>query len=111
MCKLLFLRLWHSTTFKLIILSFIVYNMNLRSITSLDTYSTRILPTSIVEEFNLDLDEFSFMHKYPDWAGGRQETLLPHHYARSLYVILSNYASDSFRSDICCPNTVRHGVC
>ena len=50
-------KLWGSTFFRLFLLALIVYNANLRSITSLDTNSTRYLPISILQEFDLDLDE------------------------------------------------------
>jgi len=52
---------------RLFLLAFVVYNANLRSISSLDTYPNRFLPISIIREFNLDLDEFPFLHKYPEW--------------------------------------------
>ena len=72
MCKLLFLRLWHSTHSGLLffLLSSITWiYAPLRAL-------IRILPISIIKEFNLDLDEFSFMHKYPDWAGGEIRNLI-----------------------------------
>ena len=49
------------------LLAFVVYNSNLRSITSFDTNPTRYLPISIIKERNFDLDEFPFLQKYPDW--------------------------------------------
>lgn len=52
---------------RLFLLAFVVYNANLRSVSSLDTYPNRFLPISIIREFNLDLDEFPFLHKYPEW--------------------------------------------
>jgi hypothetical protein len=52
---------------RLSLLAFLVFNANLRSITSLDTYATRVLPISIIREGNLDLDEFPFLHEYPNW--------------------------------------------
>ncbi len=51
----------------LALLAFVVYNANLRSVTSLDTFATRVLPISIIREANLYLDEFSFLHEYPKW--------------------------------------------
>jgi hypothetical protein len=63
------------TAFWLILLSFIVYNANLRSITSFDTNPTRYLPISIIKEFDLDLDEFPFLHKYPEWWHGDKNVL------------------------------------
>ncbi len=62
----LLLRLYKSTTVKLILLAFVIYNVNLRSITSFDTNPNRYLPISILKEFDLDLDEFAFLHKYPE---------------------------------------------
>lgn len=92
MLKSLFSRLWHSTTFRLILIAFVVYNINLRSVTSLDTYPTRFLPISIINEFNLDLDEFPFMHKRPAWAGeadlpGYYVTFTRNHYVSSYPVM------------------------
>ena len=52
---------------RLSVLAFLVFNANLRSITSLDTYATRVLPISIIREGNLNLDEFPFLHEYPKW--------------------------------------------
>jgi hypothetical protein len=63
------------TAFWLILLTFIVYNANLRSITSFDTNPTRYLPISIIKEFDLDLDEFPFLHKYPEWWHGDKNAL------------------------------------
>lgn len=59
------LRLWRSTTLRIVLAAFFVYNANLRSITSFDTNPTRYLPISILTEFDLDLDEFAFLHEYP----------------------------------------------
>lgn len=64
--RLLLKRMYNSTAFRLILIAFIVYNINLRSITSFDTNPTRYLPISILKEFDLDLDEFPFLHKYPE---------------------------------------------
>lgn len=55
------------TAFWLVLVAFVLYNANLRSITSFDTNPTRYLPISIIKEFDLDLDEFPFLHKYPEW--------------------------------------------
>jgi len=57
----------------LALLAFVVYNANLRSVTSFDTNPTRYLPISIIKEFDLDLDEFSFLHKYPEWWRGNKQ--------------------------------------
>lgn len=61
-----FTNLFQSTAFRIILLAFIIYNVNMRAITSFDTYPTRYLPISIINEFDLDLDEFPFLQKYPD---------------------------------------------
>ena len=78
---------YQSTAVRLFLLCFIVYNANLRSITSFDTNATRYLPISILKEFNLDLDEFSFLHKYSD---GRKEEadVIPYYlqYVRGHYM-------------------------
>ena len=63
---LLFLRLYRNTALRLILFSFVVYNANLRSVTSFDTNPTRYLPISILKEFDVDLDEFVFLHHYPE---------------------------------------------
>ena len=63
------------TTFWLVVLAFINYTANLRSITSFDTSPTRYLPISIIKEFDLDLDEFPFLHHYPEWWRGDKSTL------------------------------------
>ena len=65
--RILCSKLYKSTAFRLILLSFVVYNANLRSITSFDTNPTRYLPISLIKNFSLDLDEFTFLHRYPDW--------------------------------------------
>ena len=66
------------TGFWLVLFAVIVYNANLRSITSFDTNPTRYLPISIIKEFNLDLDEFPFLHKYPEWWH-RDKNALPYY--------------------------------
>ena len=63
--RILLLRFYHSTALRLALTAFVIYNINLRSVTSLDTYPTRYLPISIIKEFNFDLDEFYFLHQYP----------------------------------------------
>lgn len=42
-------------------IAFVVYNANLRSIASADTFPARYLPISILREGDLDLDEFAFL--------------------------------------------------
>ncbi len=48
--------------FLLLITCLLVYNINLREISSLDTLSSRYLPVSIIREFDLDLDEFPHLY-------------------------------------------------
>jgi hypothetical protein len=69
-----------------VLIAFIVFNSNMRSITSLDTYATRILPISIVTEFDLDLDEFSFMHQRPAWAKKSNQKAYYVNYVRDHYM-------------------------
>ena len=52
-----------SRGFLLLCLVFIVYNVNLRSLATSDTYPATILPLSIINEGNFDLNEFSFFFK------------------------------------------------
>lgn len=56
-------RLASSVAVRLALLAFVVYNVNLRAITSYDTYPARLLPISILTEFDLDLDEFAFLRE------------------------------------------------
>ena len=42
--------------------AFLIYNLNFREVSELDTYPTRFLPISILKEFDLDLDEFFVLH-------------------------------------------------
>lgn len=75
------------TAFWLVLVAFVLYNANLRSITSFDTNPTRYLPISIIKEFDLDLDEFPFLHKYPEWWH-RDKNALPYYlrYVRGHYM-------------------------
>ena len=41
----------------------LVYNINFRENSQKDTIATRFLPISIIEEFDLDLDEYYFLRK------------------------------------------------
>ncbi len=45
------------------LVAFFVYNANLREVSSYDTMSTRYLPLSVLQEGDLDLDEFEFFFK------------------------------------------------
>lgn len=55
-------RLLRSRFLQLVLFAFIVYNTNLRSVSSFDTYPTRLLPISIIKGLRLDLDEFQFLY-------------------------------------------------
>jgi hypothetical protein len=66
-------RLVASTPLRLALLAFVVYNLNLRSITSYDTYPARLLPISILTKGSLDLDEFTFLRE-PRFVASREDT-------------------------------------
>ncbi len=55
------------TAATLALLAFFIYNVNLRSITSFDTYSTRMLPISIIRHFTLTLDDIEPVKSVPSW--------------------------------------------
>jgi hypothetical protein len=50
--------------------AFLVYNLNLRPISSADTFPTRYLPISVIQEGDLDLDEFPFLFRTGPWFDG-----------------------------------------
>lgn len=60
-------RIWHNTALRLAVLAFIVFNINLRSETSMDTYATRYIPVGIVTRLSLTVDQFPYLHTYPSW--------------------------------------------
>lgn len=64
------------TALGLAVIAFAVYNVNLRSVTSFDTYPARYLPISILIERDLDLDEFPSIQRYP---GGREPGTVPYY--------------------------------
>jgi hypothetical protein len=41
----------------------LIYNLNGKTLTSLDNLAARYLPLSILREFNFDLDEFPFLYE------------------------------------------------
>ena len=51
-----------SAAFRLAALAFVIYQVNLRSISSADTFPTRYLPISILTNGNLYLDQFAFLN-------------------------------------------------
>ncbi|HLZ30754.1 MAG TPA: hypothetical protein VKV73_25840 [Chloroflexota bacterium] len=58
------------TAFLLALIAFVVYNANLRELTSFDTYPTRFIPISVLQHFTLELDQFPFLTHYPAvWSG------------------------------------------
>lgn len=68
-----------STAFRLAALAFIVYQANLRSISSADTFPTRYLPISILTRGNLHLDQFLFLRDKPFRAPGAPASALPYY--------------------------------
>lgn len=72
-------RMAGSTAFRLAALSFVVYQLNLRSISSADTFPTRYLPISIITQGNLHLDQFLFLRDKPYRAPGASESALPYY--------------------------------
>ncbi len=70
-------RLFRSTAFQLGALAFVVFQVNLRSISSADTFPMRYAPISILTEGNLDLDEFHFLLDQP--YPGPGESTLPYY--------------------------------
>jgi hypothetical protein len=72
----------------LAVVAFVVYNANLRSISSADTFPTRYLPISIIKERNFDLDEFAFLQDTTHLTPGFEETGIPYYlqYRRGHYV-------------------------
>jgi len=83
--------IWRSTALRLFIMAFVVYNANLRAISSADTFPARYLPISILTEFNLDLDEFPFLLKagHPFPGGGNSG--LPYFLQRRRGHLMSAY--------------------
>lgn len=76
-----------SPAFRLAALAFVVYQLNLRSISSADTFPLRYIPISILTEGNFDLDEFRFLRDQPDTTSPVQSGL-PYYlqYYRGHYV-------------------------
>jgi len=74
------------TALRLALAAFAIYNANLRSLTSEDTFATRYLPISLLREGNLDLDEFKFL--YADAAG---RGAVPYFLHRAGAHYISNY--------------------
>ena len=69
--------IWSSTAIRLALVAFVVYNVNLRPISSADTFPTRYLPISILTEHNLDLDEFPFLITQDHRRPGADDSELP----------------------------------
>ena len=84
-------RFFGARTVQLFLLAFLVYNANLRSVTSLDTYPTRFLPISIIRERDLDLDEFPFLHRYPEWWHSDRKHEFPYYLTFSRGHYMSTY--------------------
>lgn len=89
--------LWRSTALRLALAAFVVYNINLRPVSSADTFPTRYLPISILTEFDLDLDEFPFLIKAEHPFPGAENAGLPYYLqaaARASDVRVSGHARD-----------------
>src|SRR5512140_553345 len=69
-------RARYQTALVLTSIAFVVYNLNLRSTTSFDTYPTRLLPISIIRHFTLDLDMFDSIGSVPQWSAERKSPVL-----------------------------------
>lgn len=76
-----------STAFRLAALAFVVYQANLRPVSSADTFPMRYAPISILTEGDLDFDEFDFLRAHPERTPGL-EPGLPYflQYRRGHYV-------------------------
>lgn len=83
--------LWRSTALRLALAAFVVYNINLRPVSSADTFPTRYLPISILTEFDLDLDEFPFLIKAEHPFPGAENAGLPYYLQRRRGHLLSAY--------------------
>ena len=59
-------RAWLRAPLWLFLGAFVVYNANLREISSYDTMATRLVPVSLLRSFDLDMDEFEFFYD-PDF--------------------------------------------
>ena len=72
-------RLLSSTAFRLAAATFIVFNLNLRSVSSADTFPTRYLPIAMLSGEGFHLDSFEFLRdsRYP-LPGGDNDGL-PHY--------------------------------
>lgn len=84
-----------SKGFLLFCLIFIVYNLNFRGIATTDNLPAILLPLSIINEFNLNLDEFGFMFRdglpyYLTYVNGHiysNYSLIPSITALPVYII------------------------
>lgn len=63
-------RIATSTAFRLAALAFVVYQINLRPVSSADTFPMRYAPISILTEGDLDFDEFVFLRSHPERTPG-----------------------------------------
>ena len=64
-----------STAFRLAALAFVVYQVNLRPVSSADTFPMRYVPISILTEGDLDFDEFDFLRAHPERTPGLEPGL------------------------------------
>ena len=63
-------RVAASTAFRLALVAFVVYQINLRPVSSADTFPMRYAPISILTEGDLDFDEFVFLRAEPEQHAG-----------------------------------------
>ncbi len=69
-------RMW--TRVVLVVCLFLVYNVNLRQVSSLDTYASRLVPIALLRHGELTLDRF-----FPDLAGDQSDAYLSTYLFRS----------------------------
>ena len=72
-------RLTGSTAFRLAVLAFVVYQVNLRPVSSADTFPMRYAPISLLTEGDLDFDEFAFLRAQPAKPPLTRRPLPPSH--------------------------------
>lgn len=72
-------RVWHSTPARLAVGTFIVFNINLRSISSADTFPTRYLPIAILSGHGFHLDEFEFLRDARYTLPGDENSGVPYY--------------------------------
>ena len=79
-------RMW--TRVLLAVCLFLVYNVNLRQVSSLDTYASRLVPIALLRHGELTLDRF-----FPDLAGDQSDAYLGTYLFRSEGRVYDSYPS------------------